>query len=451
MVLFAAPGQPGSSLTYESRYDNWIGGGYVRSARTAYLPDVTPVTGEVFTEVCRSTEADVRLAMTAASATTWGDTAAGERSAVLHRIADRVEQNLQVLAVAETWETGRPIREVLAADLPLAIDQWRYCAGALSAQQGGFSEIDGATVAYHFREPLGVVGLRAGWEFPLLTACWQVAPALAAGNAVVITASTRTPASIHVLLGLIADLLPPGVVNVLNGVPENALDVVPFANESGRCPAIFFTDVLRAVDDFQDKALEGFAMFALNQGAGLSGALVEKSGYDEFLELATIRTKAIQLGDPLDTETMIGAQPSAEDVTRTLAKIEGKVVVGGERAELSGGFYVQPTIIAAGRDVRHLKTPTQGPVITVAAFDEPDDAVRLANSCFSGRGAALWTRDIDRAYRTARRIRADRVWTNCYPAHAAVGGRHSYGGDGRTRVLERYQRPKDLLVNYEAG
>ncbi|WP_163511861.1 aldehyde dehydrogenase family protein [Fodinicola acaciae] len=458
MVLFAAPGQPGSTLTYESRYGNWIDGGYVRSTRAAYFADTSPVTGQVFTELCRSTEADVRLAVAAATsaAPAWAGIAPGERAGVLHRVADRIEQNLQALAVAETWETGRPIREVLAADLPIAIDQWRYCAGALRAQQGGISEIDSATVAYHFREPLGVVGLRAGSEFPLLTAGWQLAPALAAGNTVVLAASERTPASIHVLLGLIGDLLPPGVLNVLNGVAADALDTVPFATASGRCPAIFFSDVLRSDDDFQDKTLEGFAMFALNQETGLSAALVEKSAYDEFLELATIRTKAIQQGDPLDTETMIGALPSADHVSRALAAIEGKVVVGGERAELdgalAGGFYLQPTVIAAGRDVRHLKAGTVGPVVTVAAFDQPDDAVRLANSCFSGSGAAVWTRDVDRAYRTGRRIAAERVWTNCYhryPAHAALSGRHSYGGDGRAQVLERYQRSKDLLVSYD--
>jgi aldehyde dehydrogenase len=473
VAVFAAPGQPDSVMSYQPRYDNWIGGEYVRPVRGGYRPDTSPVTGEVFTEVASSTGPDLELAVRAARAAApgWAGTSPAERATVLHRVADRIEQSLQLLAVAETWESGRPIRETLNADLPLAIDQWRACAGAVRAQQGGISEIDQATVAYHLREPLGVVGLLVGSDFPLLMASWQLAPALAAGNAVILTASEQTPASIHVLLGLIHDLLPAGVVNVVNGIAGKTLAaataVVPATpNLAGRIPNVFFSDALLSDDDFQQKALEGFTMFALNQGstgARLSAALIEKPIYDEFLELATIRTKAIQQGNPLDTETMVGAQPSVEQLATTLSLVDAKkaagarVVVGGERAELpgtlAGGFYVQPTIFEVGADIRPFRQDSCGPVVTVGMFSQVDDAVRIANDSFDGTGAALWTRDIDRAYRAGRQLRAGRIWTNCYhryPAHAALGGRQAQGGDGRTQLLEQYQQTKDLLVSYDS-
>nr|WP_279582981.1 aldehyde dehydrogenase family protein [Fodinicola feengrottensis] len=369
---------------------------------------------------------------------------------------------MQHLAVAETWESGRPVRETLTADLPLAVDQWRACAGAVRAQQGGVTEIDRTTVAYHLREPRGVVGLRVGWDFPLLMASWQLAPALAAGNTVVLTADAQTPASLHVLLGLVHDLLPAGVVNIVNGVAERALaaatDLVPATvGLGGRSPNIFFSDALLSDDDFQQKALEGFAMFALNQGdAGvrLCGALIEKPIYEEFLELATIQTKAIQQGNPLDTETMVGAQPSAEQLAKTLSCIENlraagaRVVVGGERAELPGGFYVQPTVFDAGADIRPFRVDSCGPVVTVGSFTGFDHAVRIANDLFLTAVARHCgpVTSIGLTWPAGDCGPAGRVWTNCYhryPAHAALAGRQAHGADARPpRFLSRTNNPR---------
>ncbi len=499
MTVYARPGTADALMSYESRYGNFIGGEWVPPASGEYFENPTPVTGQAFCEVPRSNETDIEAALDAAhgAAPTWGKTAAGERAVILNKIADRIEENLESIALAESWDNGKPIRETLNADLPLAVDHFRYFAGAIRAQEGSLSQIDDDTVAYHFHEPLGVVGQIIPWNFPILMATWKLAPALAAGNAVVLKPAEQTPASILYLISLIGDLLPAGVVNVVNGfgfeagkplASSNRIAKIAFTGETttgrlimqyasqnlipvtlelgGKSPNIFFSDVMAAADDYQDKALEGFTMFALNQGEVCtcpSRSLVQADIYDEFLELAAIRTKAVRQGDPLDTETMIGSQASNDQLEKVLSYIavgkdEGaRVVTGGERAELggdlSGGYYVQPTIFEGTNEMRIFQEEIFGPVVAVTSFTDYDDAIAIANDTLYGLGAGVWSRDGNTAYRAGRDIKAGRVWTNCYhayPAHAAFGGykQSGIGRENHKMMLDHYQQTKNLLVSY---
>jgi len=412
-------------------------------------------------------------------------------------IADRMEENLDLIALAETWDNGKPIRETMAADIPLAIDHLRYFAGCIRAQEGGISEIDHDTVAYHFHEPLGVVGQIIPWNFPILMAIWKVAPALAAGNCIVLKPAEQTPASIMVVMELIGDLLPPGVLNVVNGfgleagkplASSNRIAKIAFTGETttgrlimqyasqnlipvtlelgGKSPNIFFKDVVDEDDDFFDKALEGFTMFALNQGEVCtcpSRALVHESIYDRFMERAVKRVEAIKQGSPLDPQTMIGAQASSEQLEKILSYIDigkqegAKVLTGGERNTLDGdfaeGFYVKPTVFQGHNKMRIFQEEIFGPVLSVTTFKDDDDALSIANDTLYGLGAGIWTRDGTRAYRFGRAIQAGRVWTNCYhayPAHAAFGG-YKQSGIGREThkmMLDHYQQTKNMLVSY---
>jgi aldehyde dehydrogenase len=499
MTVYARPGTAGAAMAYQSRYDNWIGGEWVPPVNGRYFENPTPVTGETFCEVARSTAEDIELALDAAhaAAQAWGETSAAERAVILNKIADRIEENLEAIALAESWDNGKPIRETLNADIPLAIDHFRYFAGAIRAQEGSLSEIDSQTVAYHFHEPLGVVGQIIPWNFPILMATWKLAPALAAGNAVVIKPAEQTPASVLYLFSIIGDLLPPGVVNIVNGfgteagkplASSNRIAKIAFTGETttgrlimqyasqnlipvtlelgGKSPNIFFSDVLAANDDYQDKALEGFAMFALNQGEVCtcpSRSLIQHDIYDDFLALAAIRTKAIRQGDPLDTETMIGAQASNDQYEKILSYIEigkgegAQVITGGEKADLggdlSGGYYIQPTVFAGDNKMRIFQEEIFGPVVSVTSFNDFDDAISIANDTLYGLGAGVWSRDGGVAYRAGRAIKAGRVWTNTYhqyPAHAAFGGykQSGIGRENHKMMLDHYQQTKNLLVSY---
>ena len=499
MTQYARPGAEGSLMTFQSRYDNYIGGQWVPPVGGQYFENPTPVTGQTFCEIARSTDADIDKALDAAhaAAPAWGKTSPAERAQVLNKIADRIEENLESIALAESWDNGKPIRETLNADIPLAIDHFRYFAGAIRAQEGSLSQIDEDTVAYHFHEPLGVVGQIIPWNFPILMATWKLAPALAAGNAVVLKPAEQTPASILYLFSLIGDLLPAGVVNIVNGfgaeagkplASSNRIGKIAFTGETttgrlimqyasqnlipvtlelgGKSPNIFFSDVLAAVDDYQDKALEGFTMFALNQGEVCtcpSRSLIQADIYDEFLELAAIRTKAVRQGDPLNTETMIGAQASNDQLEKILSYIEigksegAKVITGGERAMLGGdlnsGYYVSPTIFTGNNKMRVFQEEIFGPVVAVTSFTDYDDAISIANDTLYGLGAGVWSRDGNTAYRAGRDIKAGRVWTNCYhayPAHAAFGGykQSGIGRENHKMMLDHYQQTKNLLVSY---
>jgi aldehyde dehydrogenase len=499
MTVYAAPGTEGAIASYRPRYDHWIGGEYVAPANGQYFENPSPVNGRTFTEVARGDADDINRALDAAhgAAPAWGRTSVTERAIILNKIADRMEEHLEELAVAETWENGKPVRETLNADLPLAIDHFRYFAGAIRAQEGSISEIDGETIAYHFHEPLGVVGQIIPWNFPILMAVWKLAPALAAGNAVVLKPAEQTPTSILYLMELIADLLPPGVVNVVNGFGAEAgkplasssrirkiaftgetttgrlimqyasQNIIPVTLElGGKSPNIFFSDVAAANDEFYDKALEGFTMFALNQGEVCtcpSRALIQSDIYASFLADAVARTEAIKQGNPLDTDTMIGAQASNDQLEKILSyfdigKAEGaKVLTGGFRAEmegdLAGGYYVTPTIFEGKNSMRIFQEEIFGPVVAVTEFGDFDDAIKVANDTLYGLGAGVWTRSGADAYRAGRAIEAGRVWTNCYHAYPAAAAFGGYKGSGVGRenhkmMLDHYQQTKNLLVSY---
>ncbi|GAA1732066.1 aldehyde dehydrogenase/alcohol dehydrogenase [Dietzia kunjamensis subsp. schimae] len=499
MPVFAQPGADGSVMSYESRYEHYIGGEWVAPVKGEYFENVTPITGQVFCEVGRGTSEDIEAALDAAwaAAPAWGASSATERSLVLLRIADRMEENLEKIALAESWDNGKAIRECLAADIPLAIDHFRYFAGAIRAQEGGISEINGDTVAYHFQEPLGVVGQIIPWNFPILMAVWKLAPALAAGNCVVLKPAEQTPASILFLMSVIGDLLPPGVINVVNGFGTEAgkplasnprIRKVAFTGETttgrlimqyasenlipvtlelgGKSPNIFFEDVMDADDDFRQSALEGFAMFGLNQGEVCtcpSRALVQKSIIDDFTDLAIERVRQIKTGNPLDTETMMGAQASTDQLEKILSYIDiGKqegadVLTGGGRAELegdlAGGFYVEPTVFRGHNKMRLFQEEIFGPVLSLSSFTDFDDAMMIANDTLYGLGAGVWSRNGTTAYRAGRTIQAGRVWTNTYhqyPAHAAFGGykQSGIGRENHRMMLDHYQQTKCLLVGY---
>ncbi|MET9422017.1 aldehyde dehydrogenase [Streptomyces sp. NPDC006540] len=499
-MVYAQPGSEGSIVDFARRYDNFIGGDWVAPVEGRYFDNPTPVTGKVFCEVARSTGPDIDLALDAAHAAAgkWGRTSATERANILNRIADRIEENLEKIAVAETWENGKPVRETLAADIPLAVDHFRYFAGVVRAQEGSIAEIDADTVAYHYHEPLGVVGQIIPWNFPVLMAAWKLAPALAAGNCVVIKPAEQTPVSLLLVVELIADLLPPGVLNVVNGFGVEAGKplassprvakvaftgetttgrlIMQYASENiipvtlelgGKSPNIFLPDVTAADDDYLDKAVEGFVMFALNQGEVCtcpSRALIHSSVYDEFMARCVERTKAIVSGDPLDPATMIGAQASNDQYEKILSYIdigtqEGAEILtgGGPRtvAGLEGGYYIEPTIFRGRNDMRIFQEEIFGPVVSVTTYDSVDEALKIANDTLYGLGAGVWTRDGNTAYRLGREIKAGRVWTNCYhayPAHAAFGGykKSGIGRENHKMMLDHYQQTKNLLVSYSA-
>ncbi len=486
-------------IALRPRYDNFIGGQWVAPVDGQYFTNLTPITGKALCEIARSQAADIELALDAAhkAKDAWGRTSPTERSNLLLKIADRMEERLEIIALAETLDNGKPIRETRAADVPLAIDHFRYYAGCIRAQEGSIAEIDDTTYAYHFHEPLGVVGQIIPWNFPLLMAAWKVAPALAAGNCIVLKPAEQTPMAIMVLMDIIGDLLPPGVLNVVNGFGIEAGKplatnkriakiaftgetstgrlILQYASENiipstvelgGKSPNIFFEDVMAQDDEFLDKALEGFAMFALNQGEVCtcpSRVLIQKSIYDRFIKLAVERVAKISQGHPLDGGTMIGAQASEEQLQKILSYIEigkaegAKVLIGGERAhlggELEGGYYVQPTILEGHNKMRIFQEEIFGPVVAVTTFETEEEALAIANDSEFGLGAGVWSRDGNRAFRMGRGIQAGRVWTNCYhlyPAHAAFGGykKSGIGRETHKMMLDHYQQTKNLLVSY---
>jgi aldehyde dehydrogenase len=486
-------------IALRSHYDNYIGGKWVAPVRGQTFENPSPINGKIVSTHARSTAEDIELALDAAHAAKdkWGRTPPAERALVLNRIADRIEEKLELLATVETIDNGKPIRETKAADLPLGVDHFRYFAGVLRAQEGTLSEIDHDTVAYHFHEPLGVVGQIIPWNFPLLMAIWKLAPAIAAGNCVVLKPAEQTPLSIMALVDAIGDLLPPGVLNVVSGFGIEAgkplaqnkrISKIAFTGETttgrlimqyasenlipvtlelgGKSPNIFFADVAAEDDDFFDKALEGFTMFALNQGEVCtcpSRALIHESIYDRFMERALGRVGKIVQGDPLEASTMIGAQASNDQLEKILSYIDigkgegAEVLIGGGRAtlegELAGGYYVKPTVLRGHNKMRVFQEEIFGPVLAVTTFKTDEEALSIANDTLYGLGAGVWSRNGNRAYHFGRAIQAGRVWTNCYhlyPAHAAFGG-YKQSGIGREThkmMLDHYQQTKNLLVSY---
>ncbi len=500
-MLYAYPNTENSPVQFRKKYDNFINGEWVAPIDGEYFDNSSPIDGKTFCQIARSKAADVEAALDAAHAAkdAWGKTSVTDRSNMLLKLADGIEANLEAIAIAESYENGKPVRETLAADIPIAIDHLRYFAGVIRAQEGGISQIDEDTVAYHFHEPLGVVGQIIPWNFPILMAIWKIAPALAAGNCIVLKPAEQTPASVLYMLDVIgaADILPKGVLNVINGFGVEAgkpiasnprIDKVSFTGETttgrlimqyaseniipvtlelgGKSPNIFFADIMDEDDDFLDKAVEGLVMFALNQGEVCtcpSRALVHESIYDEFMKRCIARVKAIKMGNPLDTDTMIGAQASSDQLEKILSyldigKKEGaKVLVGGELAkhdgDMANGYYVQPTIFEGTNDMRVFQEEIFGPVLAVTTFKDDEEAMTLANDTLYGLGAGVWTRNGTRAYRFGRGIKAGRVWTNCYhlyPAHSAFGGykQSGIGRENHLMMLDHYQQTKNMLVSY---
>ena len=496
---YARPGISGSPVPLKERYDNFIGGKWVAPTLGRYAPNLSPATGHGFTEVPRSTAADVEVALDAAHVAqpAWGETSPAERARVLDAIADAIDANREMLAVAESWDNGKPIRETLAADIPLAADHFRYFAGAIRAEEGSISEIDHDTVAYHFREPLGVVGQIIPFNFPLLMAAWKIAPALAGGNATIVKPASPTPWSILKFAEVIEGIVPPGVINIVNGpgaevgmalASSKRIAKVAFTGETetgrlimgyaaenlipsttelgGKSPNIFFDDVLAADDDFLDKAVEGLVLYAFNKGEVCtcpSRALIQESIYDRFMERALARIAAIRQGDPLDLTTQIGAQVSAaqlDKITRYVAigRQEGaELLIGGKRnvlpGELADGYYFEPTVFRGHNAMRIFQEEIFGPVLAVTTFRDEAEALQIANDSMYGLGAGVWTRDGALAYRMGRSIQAGRVWTNCYhlyPAGAAFGGYKASGVGRETHrmVLDHYTQTKNLLVSY---
>jgi aldehyde dehydrogenase len=487
---------------FKTRYGNFIGGKWTDPVGGRYFENTSPINGRVLCEIARSDAQDIELALDAAHAAkeAWGRTSVTERANMLNRIAQVIEDNLDLLALAETWDNGKPIRETTAADLPLAVDHFRYFAGCIRAQEGGISEIDQDTVAYHFHEPLGVVGQIIPWNFPILMACWKLAPALAAGNCVVLKPAEQTPASILVLAELIADILPPGVLNIVNGFGLEAgkplasnprINKIAFTGETttgrlimqyasqnlipvtlelgGKSPNIFFEDVGAEDDAYFDKAIEGFVMFALNQGEVCtcpSRALIHENLYERFMERALKRVEAIVQGDPLDPATMIGAQASSEQLDKILSYFDigrqegAQVLIGGERnnlaGDLAGGYYVKPTVLKGHNRMRVFQEEIFGPVVSVTTFKDDAEALSIANDTLYGLGAGVWSRDANRCYRFGRGIQAGRVWVNCYhayPAHAAFGGykQSGIGRENHATMLDHYQQTKNMLVSYSGN
>jgi aldehyde dehydrogenase len=499
-TAYAAPGQATSSVSCTPFYDNFIGGAWVAPTTETYRANHTPRTGESFCEVAHSGAADVELALDAAHAAKdrWGETSVAERSRTLNRVADAIEENLEMLAIAESYENGKPVRETLAADLPLAIDHFRYFADVIRGEEGSISEIDKDTVAYHFREPLGVVGQIIPFNFPLLMAAWKIAPALAAGNCTVLKPASPTPWSILKLAEVIGPLLPDGVLNIVNGpgaeigkalatskriakiaftgetvtgrliMQYAAQNIIPSTTElGGKSPNIFFEDVLAANDDYLEKAIEGLVLYAFNKGEVCtcpSRALIHESIYDEFMDHCLRRIAAIKQGDPLDPHTQLGPQVSAEQLEKIESYVQigleegAELLIGGGRpelpAELAGGYYHEPTVFKGNNDMRVFQEEIFGPVLAVTTFKDEADALRIANDTLYGLGAGVWTRDGARAYRMGRGIQAGRVWTNCYhlyPAGAAFGG-YKISGVGRENhkmMLDHYSQTKCLLVSYD--
>ena len=499
-MIYAKPGTPGAVVSFKTRYGNFIGGEFVEPVNGQYFTNTSPVTGEVIAEFPRSDKDDIERALDAAHAAAdgWGKTSAQARSLVLLQIADRIEANLEKLAIAETWDNGKAVRETLNADVPLAADHFRYFAGCIRAQEGTAAEIDEHTAAYHFHEPLGVVGQIIPWNFPLLMAAWKLAPALAAGNCVILKPAEQTPLSICVFVELVADLLPAGVLNVVQGFGREAGEalatskriakiaftgstpvgshimkcaaenIIPSTVElGGKSPNIFFEDIMQAEQTFIEKAAEGLVLAFFNQGEVCtcpSRALVQESIYEPFMLEVMKKIKQIKRGNPLDTDTMVGAQASEQQFDKILSYLDiaqkegAQLLTGGAVEKLEGdlatGYYIQPTLLKGRNDMRVFQEEIFGPVVSITTFKDEAEALAIANDTEFGLGAGVWTRDINRAYRMGRAIKAGRVWTNCYhlyPAHAAFGGykKSGVGRETHKMMLDHYQQTKNLLISYD--
>ena len=484
---------------FKEKYDNFIGGEWVAPVDGKYFENFSPIDNKLIAKVAKSNRKDIDLAVKAAwkAFKSWGKTSAAERSDVLNKIADRLEENLEKLAVVESWDNGKPIRETLNADIPLAIDHFRYFAAVIRAESGEITDLDANTVSMEVHEPLGVVAQIIPWNFPLLMAAWKIAPAIAAGNCVVLKAAEQTPVSIMVMMELIQDVVPKGVINIVNGFGPEAgkplathpdIKKVGFTGETttgrlimqyaseniipvtlelgGKSPNIFFESVMAKDDEFLDKAIEGFVLFAFNQGEVCtcpSRALIQESIYDEFISRTLKRVEAIKMGDPMDPTTMMGAQASKDQYEKILnyidiGKQEGaELLIGGEKFENSAhpeGYYIKPTVFKGHNKMRIFQEEIFGPVLSVTTFKDEDEALEIANDTIYGLGAGVWSRDVHQVQKMARGIEAGRVWVNAYhlyPSHASFGGykKSGIGRETHLMMLNSYRHTKNILISYD--
>lgn len=491
--------QLASRPSFKTHYDNFIGGSWKAPIKGEYFDNPSPIDAKIFTKIARSSKEDVDLAIDVArqAFVSWSRTSGTERSNILLKIADIIEANLELLARIETIDNGKAIRETRAADLPLAIDHFRYYAGVIRAEESTINEIDINTVSLNIHEPIGVVAQIIPWNFPLLMAAWKLAPALAAGCTVVLKPAEQTPVSILVLMDLLKNVLPPGVVNVITGFgPEAGKPlasspkvakvaftgetttgrlIMQYASENlipvtmelgGKSPNIFFPSVLDAEDEFLDKCLEGAVLFAFNQGEVCtcpSRLLVHEAIYDKFITKVIERVKAIKMGNPLDASTMMGAQASQDQYAKILSYIDigkqegAKVLVGGGKKSIEGlndGYYIEPTLLEGHNKMRIFQEEIFGPVVCVCSFKTTEEAIAIANDTLYGLGAGVWTRDAHEAYLVPRAIQAGRVWVNCYhayPAHAPFGGykKSGFGRETHKMMLNHYRQNKNLLISYD--
>jgi len=500
-MIYAQPGTEGSLLTFKKRYENFINGEWTKPIKGNYFENISPINGEFICEIPRSGAEDIESALDAAHAAkeSWGEASVTERSNTLLKIADRLEENLELLSVAESWDNGKAIRECLGGDIPGSIDHFRYFAGCLRAQEGSTAEIDSQTISYHYHEPLGVVGQIIPWNFPITMACWKIAPALAAGNCIILKPAEQTPVSILILMELISDLLPAGVLNIVNGFGKEAgealatstrIDKIAFTGSTpvgrhimkcaaeniipstvelgGKSPNIFFADIMNQEESFIDKAVESLITGFLNGGEVCtcpSRALIQEDIYDEFIARVIARAAEIVRGNPLDEDVQVGAQASLQQLDKILSYMEvakedgAEFLLGGEAEHVVGydsGFYMKPTLLKGHNKMRVFQEEIFGPVVSVTTFKDEAEALAIANDTEFGLGAAVWTRDVNVAYRMSRAIKSGRVWNNCYhlyPAHAAFGGYKKSGVGRETHkvALEHYQQTKNVILSIDTN
>ena len=489
-----------SKPQFKEKYNNFINGKFVAPIGGQYFENTSPVDNSLIAKYPRSQKEDVELALDAANAAkeAWGNTSATERSTLLNKVADIIQDHLEEFALVETCDNGKPIRETLNADVPLAIDHWRYFAACIRSEEGSATELDENTLSMNIKEPLGVIGQIIPWNFPLLMLSWKLPPALVTGNCVVLKPAEQTPASATLLMEKIANVFPPGVVNVVHGFGPEAgkplassakVDKVAFTGETttgqlimqyasknlnpvtmelgGKSPNVFFNSVMDHDDAFLDKAVEGAVLFAFNKGEVCtcpSRLLVQEDIYDKFMERVIARTEAIIQDNPYDINTMAGAQASEDQYEKIQSYLKigveegAKVLTGGAANTLDGnlanGFYIKPTILEGHNKMRVFQEEIFGPVLCVTKFKDEAEALEIANDTLYGLGAGVWTRDAHQLYQIPRAIKAGRVWVNCYhtyPAHAPFGGykKSGFGRENHVMMLNYYRQNKNMLISYD--
>ena len=480
------------SLNLEKKYQLFIDGEWVEPSGKDYLETTNPATGEVITEIANASDADVDLAVKAAreALEDFGQSTTGERSKLLFKIADIIEENADRLARIESTENGKPIRETSAIDLPLAVDHFRYFGSVIRSEEGTVKLLDGRHLSLIIKEPIGVVAQIIPWNFPFLMAAWKLAPALAAGDTIVLKPSSKTSLSVLELVKLIADELPKGVLNVITGKGSESGDYLQHHEGIDKVAFTGSTEVGREIgiaaaknlipstlelggksaniifeDADMDKALDGAMLgITFNQGQVCSAGsrlFLQESIYDEFLERLIKIFENLKIGDPLDESTEMGTQIDEAQIETIMkyvqsAKDEGlTIVTGGERVEKLKGAFMQPTIIEAEDNKATVcREEIFGPVLVVQKFKDVDEVIKLANDTNFGLTGGVFTKDINRALKVARSVRTGRMWVNTYnqlPAGAPFGGfkDSGIGRENHKMMLDAYTKTKNIFIDLD--